>query len=611
MSEQSMNDMIAIDFGTTRTKLAYFDPITSKPQVHRLGMENAIPSIFYVEIGDGKVNYLTGEKAANRYYLEPKYGFDKVKLRMSENLRVAPPRTDVSQVDLLRTLFQELRERAGREISIFSEPPKGVQLTQTEIYGISEREILKEAAKAAGFDRIEMILEPEAAAQLWLSETVSDIYDVIVLDFGGGTLDWTYMHREGDRYKTNVLLRPGGEKVGGENIDNQLLEYVRSRLRSRGVDLDEKDVPGVRQEVRACKEQYCDDLIISEIEIRGEFIELTGEEIQSAINSSLITPACNVIGSYIKEVKEVTRRKNLDILLVGGCSRVKGLKEQIESKFACKVFTWDRAEFAPVLGAALLAYEKNKDSVDQHANHKGAYKDEGELDKIEITYFKKGQELLDSRDYSDALNAFEKALQQNLNNPDIHIGMSRAHCELGSLEDAAKHARVALKLNPNLQLGQEVLRKIKDAYLERGAIQIENEDYESAAAQFNKALVIDPEDGKVDYLRAGIAKMGIEQYQAALSRFKIALAIDTKDAQIHAYIAITHLRLNDLPNAKKSARASLKCDAESKLAKKVLQKTKELQSTRKPQIIRDFFRTLYIDILYCIRWLIGRNNDKE
>ena len=573
--EQSMNDVVAIDFGTSRTKLAYFDPVSGRPQIHRLGREDAIPSIFYVEVADGNINYLVGERAANRFYRQPKNGFDKVKLRMSEELGLASLRTKILQVDMLRILFQELRERAGNEISVFAVAPKGVQLTQTSVYTRSERDILRQAAIEAGFDaaRIETIMEPEAAAQLWLSETRSEIHDIIVLDFGGGTLDWTYLHREGDMYKVNAALPPGGAKVGGENIDEQLLEYIRySKLRPRGVELEEADVPRVRQEVRTCKEQYCDGLVISEILIEDEFIELTGEEIQNAINSAVITPTCNVIRSFIESVVEVTGRERQDILLIGGCSKVRGLKDRIESEFACEVFEWDRAEFAPVLGAALPKREVDEDYVEQGMNHlsetvsetvyeapKASVEEAQSLDasstiakpeseKIEISYFEEGKKCLDREEYSEAVDAFEQALKQHPIDPELQLSLSLAYLELGQLEEAAEYARGALILDPNATIAQEQLNKVGKAYLEQGK---------------------------------GLLKGW--KYLMARDAFKKALAIVPDDAEIYAYIAMAHLRLSRSSDAATSARQALKLDPDSKVAKEVLDTVEESPRSKAAQ----------------------------
>ena len=55
-----MIDTIVIDFGTSRTKAAYYNPKSQQPTLIRLGERDYVPSVFYVEKGG---NILFGDAA--------------------------------------------------------------------------------------------------------------------------------------------------------------------------------------------------------------------------------------------------------------------------------------------------------------------------------------------------------------------------------------------------------------------------------------------------------------------------------------------------------------------------------------------------------------------
>ena len=361
-----MNDLIAIDFGTSRTKVAYFDGLaTNTPQLmewKRSGGQS-IPSIFYVE-EDGKTIHI-GEAAhdrINRSDSKPEGFVEVLKREFKEKIQCW--RKPIETVNLLTQLFKEVRELSA-EIPVFKQRhPNRVCLTVTNYLGEKEKRILTAAARNAGFRDVDTVLEAEAAALAWHVDQGSAGTDLIIVDCGGGTLDLAYLHREKEVFRVNAdvpsttVLRENElrKPIGGYDVDEALLELVISKLPEK-----EKQVsngPLLRHEVRKLKEAYCDNQPLWQLE-RGIAlkpsacgIELTDAEIQSTIDRVYISPALKGIAAFITDVEEKSRRGVPPILLVGGSSRLKQLDEQIHNRFKCEVLSWHRAMFAPVLGAA-------------------------------------------------------------------------------------------------------------------------------------------------------------------------------------------------------------------------------------------------------------------
>ena len=265
-------------------------------------------------------------------------------------------------------LFTEIRTYVESDRSIVSQeqgPPLSVVLTTPGFYRLPERKGLKSAAEAAGFKPpVELLPEPEAAARAWLAlgapENANEYNDVIVLDCGGGTLDWAYLHKGKDgKFHENLHLPPDAvDKIGGEDVDKALLTKL---LKGRECE----NVPMLLKDVRDRKEAYCSDRPVRPVRVGpDQFVTLEARDIQAVIDEAFITPACDLIMPYLKEVERVTGREIPPILLVGGSSKLKGLKEGLEKRCGCKVFKWHQAEFATVLGAAVpLPREQERDAT--------------------------------------------------------------------------------------------------------------------------------------------------------------------------------------------------------------------------------------------------------
>jgi len=126
--------------------------------------------------------------------------------------------------DLARTYLSLLKERAedvlgetidavtlGRPVK-FSEKPESDHKAQ---------ETLREAAHEAGFKEVDFELEPIAAA-LYYEQSISRPENIVIFDFGGGTLDIAVM-RLGDE-KNRKVYASGGVDIAGSDFDRTIIE---------------------------------------------------------------------------------------------------------------------------------------------------------------------------------------------------------------------------------------------------------------------------------------------------------------------------------------------------------------------------------------------------
>ena len=98
---------------------------------------------------------------------------------------------------------------------------------------------LRTAAELAGFDDITFELEPIAAA-LAYERTIHRRQNILVFDFGGGTLDLTVM-RVGGRERE--VLATGGIDIAGDTFDREIIRYRLLDHFGGGTTIGERALP--------------------------------------------------------------------------------------------------------------------------------------------------------------------------------------------------------------------------------------------------------------------------------------------------------------------------------------------------------------------------------
>jgi len=137
----------------------------------------------------------------------------------------------------LRTIRERVQAQAGQEIEgvvlgrpvnfVGSQAGEGDHPDQQRAIWRANNERaqarLRRAAQMAGFREVSFELEPIAAA-LHYELTVSQPQNIVVFDFGGGTLDITVM-RVGEPGEQQVFAT-GGVGIAGDAFDQRIVEHL-------------------------------------------------------------------------------------------------------------------------------------------------------------------------------------------------------------------------------------------------------------------------------------------------------------------------------------------------------------------------------------------------
>jgi superkiller protein 3 len=184
----------------------------------------------------------------------------------------------------------------------------------------------------------------------------------------------------------------------------------------------------------------------------------------------------------------------------------------------------------------------------------------------EVDYAEQGSQQLAHGDYADAVSSFEKAIQRNPRNADLHLKCSQGYLGLGRLEDAAEMLREAVGLNPRCAewffdlgnvymklhkyeeaqtaFGQAVQERPRyaDAWLTLGTAQATLGDHAAAVSSLRKAVQID-ESLVVAYSALGKSLSSLNEFEQAVQAYERALELGSDDTQVRRDLGEAYLNL--------------------------------------------------------------------
>ena len=120
---------------------------------------------------------------------------------------------------LLSQMKQQADKVTGMDLKnvVLGRPVHYIEAGQDDVH-VEKR--MEEAAKIAGFEKVEFMAEPIAAALSYLSGNSND-KTILIFDFGGGTLDFSIVQRDqGGKAK---VIATGGLSIGGNTFNEEIM----------------------------------------------------------------------------------------------------------------------------------------------------------------------------------------------------------------------------------------------------------------------------------------------------------------------------------------------------------------------------------------------------
>lgn len=357
---------VGIDFGTSYTRIAWFNASTRCPEVLRNAeRQMQTPSVIY--FGDDRI--VVGKLAEEMLLEDPKTHariLTQPKRYLGNELRWTFGQRTVTPVEAVAHILKKLKTDA--ETHYFLGSITGAVITHPVLFDSVEKRQLRQAAEEAGFQKVELIEEPVAAGLAFLREGLipGDPKYVLVYDLGGGTFDVALLRRYENSYE--VAQEPRGLRTGGEDFDRSIYNYVINEVRQRcGASYSDNhyDLKLLRL-LREYKEN------LSSTEQPPPVMHLV--RMVTACAGTTVTVQLGrvrfeqLITRVVEETVEIARKmmaaigqtdgRDVAVILVGGSSRIPLIQRRLEEVLQVKpIWKEDMCDFAAALGAAYRAYE--------------------------------------------------------------------------------------------------------------------------------------------------------------------------------------------------------------------------------------------------------------
>ena len=232
----------------------------------------------------------------------------------------------------------------------------------------NQRQIIKNSAEYAGFNVLRLINEPTAAAicyGLGKSEKTNEL-NIIVYDFGGGTLDVSLLNINDNVYE--VLGSCGNNNLGGSDFDTKIMEYVLGEFMSvNKINEYEQFIANISENSLHKLKLLCEQakIVLSEHSNTKIKIEncYDGTCLSVNLNRDKFNEICqDLIRIVIKPIIDVLEicdkdKSEIDeIIMVGGMTRVPIIRRNVELYFGKDVNCSINPDNVVSIGTSIQGY---------------------------------------------------------------------------------------------------------------------------------------------------------------------------------------------------------------------------------------------------------------
>ena len=345
---------LSIDFGTSSTAAVVTEG--SRTEVVEVDGAARIPSMV-AALADGTL--VAGAAAVRQLAQSPERVERAPKRRLGDRavlLGEQPVAPSALAAAVLRVVADEASRRRG------GSQPCALRLTHPASWASTRLEALRAAARLAGLPDPDLLSEPVAAAVQLSDDRVAVGALVAVYDLGGGTFDAAVLRRTATGF---VLVGPpgGNDRIGGEDLDEKLLEHVGASIRSQDAEAwerlrfsDERPwrraAAALRTDVQAAKETLSvapDATVYVPAPVDLE-VRVTREELESLARHDLERTVEELVATVDRSGARVSDLAA--VYLVGGASRMPLVGRLVAEGTGVVPTTWGDPKVAVALGAA-------------------------------------------------------------------------------------------------------------------------------------------------------------------------------------------------------------------------------------------------------------------
>ena len=326
-----MGKIIGIDLGTTNSAVAVMEGGDAIIIPNIEGNRTTPSVVAFTKDGER----LVGETAKRQAITNPERTVQSIKRHMGSDFSVDIDGKKYSPQEISAMILQKLKSDAE---SYLGEKVTDAVITVPAYFTDAQRQATKDAGKIAGLNVKRIVNEPTAAALAYGEDKDKDSQTVMVYDLGGGTFDVSILELSEGVFEVHATR--GNNKLGGDDFDNKLIDYIADEFqKANGIDLrvDKMSHQRLKEAAEKAKKELSSTMSTNinlpfitasaagplhlNMDItRAKFDELTKDLVKKTEQ-----PVLDALKDAGMEASKIDK-----VLLVGGSTRIPAVQESVK-----------------------------------------------------------------------------------------------------------------------------------------------------------------------------------------------------------------------------------------------------------------------------------------
>ncbi|MDQ0674607.1 MULTISPECIES: molecular chaperone DnaK [Micrococcaceae] len=330
-----MSRAVGIDLGTTNSVVSVLEGGEPTVIANAEGGRTTPSVVAFSKSGEVLVGEIAKRQAVNNIDRT----IASVKRHMGTGWNVAIDDKKYTPQEISARILMKLKNDAE---SYLGEKVTDAVITVPAYFNDAERQATKEAGEIAGLNVLRIVNEPTAAALAYGLDKGKEDELILVFDLGGGTFDVSLLEvgKDEDNFSTiQVRATAGDNRLGGDDWDQRVVDYLLNQLKVKGIDLSKDKI--ALQRLREAAEQAKKELSSStSTNVSLQYLSVTpdgpvhlDEQLTRAkfqdLTKDLLERTKKPFHDVIKEAGIKLSDIN-HIVLVGGSTRMPAVSELVK-----------------------------------------------------------------------------------------------------------------------------------------------------------------------------------------------------------------------------------------------------------------------------------------
>ena len=346
--------VIGIDLGTTNSCVAVMEGGEPVVITNSEGARTTPSVVSFQKDGSRTV----GQIAKRQAVANPDKTVISIKRHMGSNYKVDIDGKGLSPQEISAMILTKLKADAE---AYLGQPVTEAVITCPAYFSDSQRQATKDAGKIAGLNVLRIINEPTAAALAYgLDKDKGG--KVMIYDLGGGTFDVSILDISDGVFE--VLATNGDTKLGGDDWDNKIIEYLVAEFKkTSGIDLS-KDKMAMQRLKEAAEKAKIELSGMTSTTVSLPFITFSADNVPQNLEIDITRDkfemmTADLLARTIAPMKAAMKDAKLSfgdidkVILVGGSTRMPAVVAKVREVTGKEPFKGINPDECVAIGAAI------------------------------------------------------------------------------------------------------------------------------------------------------------------------------------------------------------------------------------------------------------------